>query len=125
MADRTRSIRNFPVTFTELDEALGSRRSRTICNNTTAARGPGGTIDVRLHGHHIATLADNGAVVVLDAGWQSVTTKQRLNEILRPVGARIHQEDYRWFLRRPDGTVTRWHGEAYFGPAIVDTASVA
>ena len=40
-----------------------------------------------------------------DAGWQTVTTKERLNGLLDffAPGCRVYQRDYRWYLSTPNG----------------------
>ena len=56
---------------------------------------------VYLHGNQIATVDHNtNAVKLSSCGWQSVTTKSRLNAILQEVitGARVFQRDFNWFL---------------------------
>ena len=56
---------------------------------------------VRLHGHLIATFDHNlKAVKLSSAGYETRTTKSRLNAILEEVkyGARIFQKDWNWFV---------------------------
>ena len=48
-----------------------------------------------LHGSVIAEMDSNGDLWINDAGWQTVTTKERLNGF--PT-VNIHQKDFRWFL---------------------------
>ena len=61
---------------------------------------------VRLHGNLIAEVDDNG-IKLYDGGWQSVTTKSRLNAILSEhgiAGEGVFQKDYQWFIRLYNGT---------------------
>ena len=52
---------------------------------------------VRLHGHTIAMITPTD-VDVCDCGWQTPTTKSRLNAILRELcGAGIYQRNHKWF----------------------------
>ena len=56
---------------------------------------------VYLHGHQIATFDHNlKAVKLSSCGWQTVTTKSRLNAILSEVkwGAKVYQKDFNWFV---------------------------
>jgi len=57
---------------------------------------------VYLHGNHIATVTDN-SVSVYDGGWQSVTTKSRLNAILHGFcnsgTDRVYQRQHIWYLK--------------------------
>ena len=51
-------------------------------SNTTVTKNPNnGNVTVLLHGNHIATL-NNDFVAIYDGGWQSNTTKSRLNALL-------------------------------------------
>ena len=54
--------------------------------------------EVRLHGNLIARVGDN-FVQILDGGWQSVTTKSRLNALLDAVtpNGSVFQKDYVWY----------------------------
>lgn len=51
-----------------------------------------------LHGNEIA-YRENGKLTLFDGGWQTVTTKSRLNAILEAGNLpwRIRQKDYTWF----------------------------
>jgi hypothetical protein len=54
---------------------------------------------VYLHGNHIATILDT-AIELYTCGYQTNTTKSRLNAILSEHGndARIVQQNYEWFV---------------------------
>ena len=75
------------------------------------------TIDVELHGNLIATIYPNSQnMYVMDAGWQTVTTKSRLNALLRTFTAfsSITQTKGQWTIHAlRDGTVSEdWCGRA-------------
>ena len=58
-------------------------------------------MDVFLHGNHIATLCKISMDLRLfDGGWQSNTTKSRLNALLDEFGGgdRVIQKDFTWYL---------------------------
>ena len=61
-------------------------------------------IIVRLHGNKIAHIEPWDQVIfVTDAGWQTTTTKSRLNALLAGVcdgRGRIFQKDFVWHLER-------------------------
>ena len=76
-----------------------------ICNgrefksaNTTVDNTDHGQI-VRLHGNKIAQI-ENGCLTITSAGWETTTTKSRLNAILDLLvpGARIFSKSYTWFI---------------------------
>ncbi len=57
---------------------------------------------VYLHGNHIATVGDN-FVQIFDGGYQSVTTKSRLNAILKEHGIKgecVFQKNFNWFVHK-------------------------
>ena len=58
-------------------------------------------VDVYLHGNHIASLdTATNALTIKDGGWQSVTTKSRLNALLDEFvpSMGIFQKDWVWYL---------------------------
>ena len=58
-------------------------------------------MDVFLHGNHIATLCNISMDLrIFDGGWQSNTTKSRLNALLDEFGGgdRVIQKDFTWYL---------------------------
>ena len=77
---------------------------------------------VYLHGHQIATLDHNTNAVKLDScGYETVTTKSRLNAILEEVkyGCRVFQKNFDWFVRYNNQT------QSFFdGMILLDTDSL-
>ena len=62
---------------------------------------------VFLHGNKIAEVGDN-FIVLMDGGWQTVTTKSRLNAILRAHGIgheAVFQKNHVWHFRCADESV--------------------
>jgi len=60
-----------------------------------------GVAVVRLHGNKIAEVGD-GFITLFDGGWQTTTTKSRLNALLQEFSAPadgVFQKAYQWFLR--------------------------
>ena len=58
-------------------------------------------MDVFLHGNHIASLCKISMDLrIFDGGWQSNTTKSRLNALLEEFGGgdRVIQKDFTWYL---------------------------
>ena len=77
---------------------------RTFSNwssgNTTVTSTPD-EMFVHLHGNHIATLNKiTMDLFIFDGGWQSNTTKSRLNAILDEFadGCSVFQRNFTWFL---------------------------
>ena len=75
-------------------------------NANTEVLNVDGTSYVYLHGNLIAEVDDNG-IKLYDGGWQSNTTKSRLNAILSEhgiAGEGIYQKNFEWFIRLYNGT---------------------
>ena len=56
---------------------------------------------VRLHGNKIAEVSDND-MTIFDGGWQSVTTKSRLNALCDYFcvsGEGVFQKDFQWYVQ--------------------------
>ena len=68
-------------------------------SNTAVRHGIEGEADVYLHGNHIATVKSN-SIIIKDGGWQSNTTKSRLNALLYEFsyGMRVFQKNFEWFV---------------------------
>ena len=68
---------------------------------------------VYLHGHLIATYDHNLKAVKLDScGYETVTTKSRLNALLEEVkyGAKVFQKNFNWFVSYNNQTESFWDG---------------
>ena len=68
---------------------------------------------VHLHGNHIATVGDT--LQISDAGWQTVTTKSRLNALCNEFaeGCYVFQKNFDWFLGDADGNVLPFPTEEF------------
>ena len=68
---------------------------------------------VYLHGHLICTFDHNTLAVKLSScGYETVTTKSRLNAILEEVkyGAKVFQKNFDWFVKYNDDIANFWDG---------------
>lgn len=66
-----------------------------------------GISKVFLHGNKIAEVSDND-MTIFDGGWQSVTTKSRLNALCDEfciAGEGVFQKNYKWFVRKFAGAI--------------------
>ena len=75
-------------------------------NANTEVQYINGVSYVYLHGNKIAEVGDN-FIRLFDGGWQTTTTKSRLNAILSEHGLKnegVYQKAYKWFLRLSDNT---------------------
>ena len=73
---------------------------------------------VYLHGNHIATVGDT-FVTIFDGGWQSNTTKSRLNAIINEFCNAytdgVFQKNWEWFISTADGVQDFVNGFTFGG----------
>ena len=77
---------------------------------------------VLLHGHNIATLDHHtNALKLSSCGYETVTTKSRLNAILDEVkyGCHVFQKQFDWYLSTNNQTVDFWDGMILSGGQIL------
>ena len=80
---------------------------------------------VYLHGHHICTFDHNTQAVKLNScGYQTNTTKSRLNAILDEVkyGAKVFQKNWNWFVSFNNQTVDFVDGMILFNSYSLEVA---
>jgi len=82
------------------------RNNANFSSSNTSVVSEDGVSIVRLHGNHIATITNNG-IELFDGGWQSNTTKSRLNALCDEFayGCRVFQKNWEWFVSTRSGTV--------------------
>ena len=82
----------------QMNQAIRSGKNFSS-SNTTVKHGWDNEADVYLHGNHIATVKSN-SIIIKDGGWQSNTTKSRLNALLYEFsyGMRVFQKNFEWFV---------------------------
>ena len=99
-------------------QAFRNRKNFTSGNMSITGRTyegkPHSITEMRLHGNLIASLCGN-TLTLMDAGWQTVTTKERLNGLLNTfyINAVIFQKNYQWFITL-DGVTSEWNGSQTF-----------
>ena len=77
------------------------RYRKNFSSGNTTVRAFRESVEVFLHGNHIASLdTATHALTLKDGGWQSVTTKSRLNALLEEFvpSMRIFQNDWTWYI---------------------------
>jgi len=73
-------------------------------DNTTVSDGV-----MRLYNNPIVWI-EKGVLNLSDCGWQTVTTKDRLNAVLGVFNlGHIFQKDYEWFYSDQDGSITSFN----------------
>lgn len=83
---------------------LGGRASRKLANNTYLLALPGGAVGLKLHATVILTWHADGRVVFNSGGYQTVTTKQRMNAF-GPSGVSVWSDKGLWHIKAAAGPV--------------------
>ena len=85
----------------QMNQAIRGQRNWAGSNTTVFSSDDGLVSRVYLHGNHIATYSHTDrSLTLLDGGWQSVTTKSRLNALCSEFapGPGVMQKNWTWFL---------------------------
>lgn len=106
-------------TFAALDARLMRNDkpvpSRKLANNTYAQRRDADTIAIRLHATDVVTHHRDGRIVLDSGGWNTVTTKQRMNAFT-PQMIQVHSIKGRWFVTHRSSLKTWSDGTLFSGP---------
>ena len=97
----------------QMNRAISNKSNWSSSNTQVSYNESTDCSSIYLHGHQIATYDHNNQAVKLSScGWQTVTTKSRLNAILDEVkyGCRVFQKQFDWYLSTNNQTVDFWDG---------------
>jgi uncharacterized protein YpmS len=99
---------------TQMNIAITNNRDWQSANTSVSYDLHTGVSVVRLHGNKIAEVTDD-TVTIFDGGYQSNTTKSRLNAIINEFCNAftdgVFQKNYQWFVR--DNNVTKEFTNGY------------
>jgi hypothetical protein len=96
-----------PTTFNQAGAILGNRRGIKIAHNTRLLRISETEIGVKLHDTFVVRFTKDGRTILNTGGWESVTTKERINRYL-PDDVHLYQEKFKWYLQSPGTTRARY-----------------
>ena len=82
-----------PMNYNKCREILNGREQKKLAGNTLLYR-YGQLYIIRFHQTDILTFFADGSVIVRNGGYQTTTTKARINEYL---GLGIYQKDFVWY----------------------------
>ena len=85
----------------QMNSAIRGQRNWAGSNTTVFSSDDGLVSRVYLHGNHIATYSHTDrSLTLLDGGWQSVTTKSRLNALLSEFKPQfgVFQKNWTWYV---------------------------
>ena len=97
----------------QMNFAISNKGNWSSSNTQVSYNDSSNCSSVYLHGHQIATFDHNlKAVKLSSCGYETVTTKSRLNAILDEVkyGCRVFQKNWNWFVSYNNQTASFWDG---------------
>ena len=109
----------------QMNFAISNKGNWAGSNTTVRYNEATNCSQVLLHGHQICTFDHNTQAVKLDScGYETVTTKSRLNAILEEVkyGAKVFQNNFNWFVSYQSKTVNFFDGMILFDTNSLEVA---
>lgn len=97
-----------PKNFEQANEMLGQREERKLINNTYAIRGGNGRVNIVHHNSAIATFEPDGEVTLTNAGYGSVSTRERLNAMTPWNLGFVQKNHAQMILLKGSGDVEDW-----------------
>ena len=97
----------------QMNRALSNKTNWAGSNTTVSYNDSTNCSSVYLHGHQIATLDHStNALKLSSCGYETVTTKSRLNAILEEVkyGCKVFQKKFEWFVSYNNQTQSFFDG---------------
>jgi hypothetical protein len=93
-------MENAATGYSELVAYLGAKKSERPWGNNTRVRQDAKAIVITLHSTEVAHVRPDGSITLNTGGWQTVTTKDRLNKVLALAGGhwRVWTEKSLWML---------------------------
>ncbi len=108
------------IDFESLDEELGSKNIKKIGYETVIRRIDDFTIGVKYHATDILKVDPTNIVTLSNGGWDTPTTKDRLNQFLNCLNVRIYQKKGTWYIVGDNGTFEFQNGiEVHPGGYVV------
>jgi cytochrome c biogenesis protein ResB len=107
------------LSFDGLMRFLNGRDEKRLGHNTSVLktqdwRSNLDAVAVKYHNTNILTVNSVGIVTINTNGWETNTTKDRLNQFLRCKGMYIYQKKYKWYITSDFGTLPYVDGMQIF-----------
>ena len=98
----------------QMNNAVANNKNWQSANTSVHYNEENGVSIVRLHGNKIAEIGDD-YLQIFDGGWQTTTTKSRLNALIdrfcNGITDGVFQKDFQWYIL--DNNVTRDFDNGY------------
>ena len=91
----------------QMNDAVANNKNWQSANTSVHFNEENGVSIVRLHGNKIAEVSDTD-MTIFDGGYQSTTTKSRLNALCTEFcidGEGVFQKDFAWYVRKFVGAI--------------------
>ena len=91
----------------QMCQAIQANKDWKLKNTEVTIDKETNTSSVYLHGNLIATVTDND-MTIYDGGWQTTTTKSRLNALCDEfcvAGEGVFQKNFQWYVRLFTGAI--------------------
>lgn len=92
------------LSFRGLINFLDEKNERKLGHNTWVIRRDEDVVAVKYHGTDIIRINREGNIRLNTGGWDTTTTKDRLNQFLRCKGMSIFQKKGKWYISSEDDT---------------------
>lgn len=96
------SLSHNNMNYDELDEFLGNKSERKVGHNTIIHKNYDGDIAIKYHNTDIVTINRLDNLKLNNGGWETSTTKGRLNQLVPP-NVSIYSEKGLWKVKAANG----------------------
>ncbi len=105
--NRSKTLNSMRKIERQMCDAVQGNRNWSSANTSVTFDKETHTSSVYLHGNLIATVTDND-MTIYDGGWQSNTTKSRINALCDAFcvsGEGVFQKDFQWYVNKFVGAI--------------------
>jgi hypothetical protein len=117
-------LKCYDLSYEALNNFLGKRDQKILGNATVAIRRDD-DIAIKLYDTDIITIDMADILTINVRGWETMTTKSRLNDLLRCRGVHITQAKHQWTIHGENGSFPYENGmEVHQGGYVVKPAKL-
>lgn len=111
----SRYSNRLPQSYEQAERMLNGKDARTLFNNTTINRGGDGRVFIAHHGSVIGSFEQDGSVMLTNAGYGSVSTRERLSG-MTPPGVHFVQRQHVQRVQVPSQGIDAATGTLWISP---------
>lgn len=116
----SRIAEKMPTSYTEAKAMLKGNTTKKIAHNTYLRLDGAPSseqIAIQYHNTRIVTFFNDGSIMLQTRGWQTSTTKGRMNGALRGSGYSLFQKAGAWYVRQANGETMTYEEGMMLQPA--------